>query len=320
MVISCSGPVSSTNGYIPQWSGIGGNLLSTGLSVQTTIRNAGSATDTSLPTEKAVRDSLTNIWSSMPLATTTSIGGIQFTAGGTRFLREDGSWIAVTGGGGTYVHSELTNLDYASSGHTGFAPTSHTHTLVSNTASGLTTGHFLKATGATTFAFAAHGLTYTDVGAAATSHTHGNITNAGAIGSTSGLPVITTTSGVLTTGSFGSSAGTFCQGNDSRLSDARTPVAHALVSSYHTASGLTTGYFLKATGATTFGFTAHGLTYSDVGAAALSHTHAVLTMANFTISQELGVITFKYASTIIGTIDSNGYLRMKNEIEPFASI
>ena len=51
-----------------------------------------------------------------------------------------------------------------------------------------------------------------------TSHSHGNLTNAGAIGSTSGLPVITTTSGVLTTGAFGTTAGTFCQGNDPRLS------------------------------------------------------------------------------------------------------
>jgi hypothetical protein len=58
------------------------------------------------------------------------------------------------------------------------------------------------------------------------SHTHGNITNAGAIGGTSGLPIITTTSGVLTTGSFGATSGTFAQGNDSRLSDARTPLSH----------------------------------------------------------------------------------------------
>ena len=56
-----------------------------------------------------------------------------------------------------------------------------------------------------------------------TSHSHGNITNAGAIGSTANLPIITTTSGVLTTGSFGTTAATFCEGNDSRLSDARTP-------------------------------------------------------------------------------------------------
>jgi len=46
------------------------------------------------------------------------------------------------------------------------------------------------------------------------------------IGSTANLPVITTTGGVLTTGSFGTAINTFCQGNDSRLSDSRTPVAH----------------------------------------------------------------------------------------------
>lgn len=67
------------------------------------------------------------------------------------------------------------------------------------------------------------------------SHTHGNITNVGAIGTTANLPVITTTSGVLTVGSFGDSANTFCQGNDSRLSDARslawyTPVPTAKTS------------------------------------------------------------------------------------------
>lgn len=63
-------------------------------------------------------------------------------------------------------------------------------------------------------------------GKALSSHAHGNITNSGAIGSTSSLPIITGTSGVLQAGSFGSSAGTFCQGNDSRLSDSRTPTAH----------------------------------------------------------------------------------------------
>lgn len=58
------------------------------------------------------------------------------------------------------------------------------------------------------------------------SHAHGNITNDGAIGSTANLPLITTTSGVITVGSFGTTANTFCQGNDSRLSDARTPTSH----------------------------------------------------------------------------------------------
>ena len=41
----------------------------------------------------------------------------------------------------------------------------------------------------------------------------GNITTSGAIGSTGGKPIITTTSGVLTTGSFGTSSGTFAEGN-----------------------------------------------------------------------------------------------------------
>ena len=46
-----------------------------------------------------------------------------------------------------------------------------------------------------------------------TSHTHGSITDAGAIGSTANLPIITTTSGKLTTGSFGKNANTFAEGN-----------------------------------------------------------------------------------------------------------
>lgn len=58
------------------------------------------------------------------------------------------------------------------------------------------------------------------------SHSHGNITNEGRIGTTANLPLITTTGGAVTVGSFGTSANTFCQGNDSRLSDARTPLAH----------------------------------------------------------------------------------------------
>jgi hypothetical protein len=49
------------------------------------------------------------------------------------------------------------------------------------------------------------------------SHTHGNITNAGAIGSTANLPIITGASGVLAAGAFGTTAATFCEGNDARL-------------------------------------------------------------------------------------------------------
>jgi hypothetical protein len=52
---------------------------------------------------------------------------------------------------------------------------------------------------------------------AAASHSHGNLTNAGAIGTTANLPLKTGTNGVVEAGSFGTSAGTFCEGNDSRL-------------------------------------------------------------------------------------------------------
>ena len=63
-------------------------------------------------------------------------------------------------------------------------------------------------------------------GKADISHTHGNITNDGKVGTTANLPLITGTGGAVQAGSFGNAANTFCEGNDSRLSDARTPVAH----------------------------------------------------------------------------------------------
>ena len=75
-----------------------------------------------------------------------------------------------------------------------------------------------------------------------TSHTHGNITNDGKIGSNANKPLITTTNGTVTTGSFGTTANTFCEGNDSRLSDARTPTAHT-----HSASDITSGLATVAT-------------------------------------------------------------------------
>jgi hypothetical protein len=62
---------------------------------------------------------------------------------------------------------------------------------------------------------------------AAASHSHGNLTNAGAIGTTANLPLKTGTNGVVEAGSFGTSAGSFCAGDDARLSDDRDPNAHA---------------------------------------------------------------------------------------------
>ena len=45
------------------------------------------------------------------------------------------------------------------------------------------------------------------------SHTHGNISNDGKVGTTSGKPLITGTGGAVTAGAFGSSSGQFAEGN-----------------------------------------------------------------------------------------------------------
>lgn len=55
---------------------------------------------------------------------------------------------------------------------------------------------------------------------ASSSHAHGNISNEGAIGTAENKPLITGTDGVISAGSFGTSANTFCQGNDSRITNA----------------------------------------------------------------------------------------------------
>jgi hypothetical protein len=94
-------------------------------------------------------------------------------------------------------------------------------------------------------------LAASDIGAAPTSHAS-----------------TATTYGVGTTSNYGhlklgTTAGTACDGADSRLSNARTPTAHDISSSsYHSASGLTVGHVLTALTATTFGFQAPtGITF-----------------------------------------------------------
>ena len=94
----------------------------------------------------------------------------------------------------------------------------------------------------------ANGVISVSTAYAATSHTHGNLTNDGKIGTASGQIVVTGTGGVVTTAATisassvsglptaGTGASNYCAGNDARLSDARTPLSHT-----HSASDLTSG-------------------------------------------------------------------------------
>lgn len=66
----------------------------------------------------------------------------------------------------------------------------------------------------TTYARADH-VHPSDVNKANATHVHGNISNDGKVGTTSGKPLITTTGGLVSAGSFGTTAGTFAEGNHS---------------------------------------------------------------------------------------------------------
>jgi hypothetical protein len=105
-----------------------------------------------------------------------------------------------------------------------YAAATHTHDAASITSGTIAVARIPTGTTSSTVALGNHTHTFgTTAGtfcqgndsrlSTPTSHTHGNITNAGAIGTTSGVPVITGTSGVLQAGSFGTAAGTFAQGN-----------------------------------------------------------------------------------------------------------
>jgi len=129
------------------------------------------------------------------------------------------------------------NLTGTASGN---APTSHTHDdryyteTETNTllAGKQAAGSYAPASGIAPSAITGTAVITTDArlsdARSPLSHSHGNISNTGAIGSTPSLPIITGASGVLQAGSFGTAAGTYCQGNDSRLSDARPPTDNSV--------------------------------------------------------------------------------------------
>jgi hypothetical protein len=68
-------------------------------------------------------------------------------------------------------------------------------------------------------------------------HVHGNITNTGYLGTTATIPLITGTGGIIQAGSFGTTAGTFAQGNDSRINNGQTAYGWG----NHASAGYVTG-------------------------------------------------------------------------------
>jgi hypothetical protein len=112
-------------------------------------------------------------------------------------------------------------------------PTAHTHELSSLSSTGAGADDILVSDGDGTASwrnlstFIGENVGPADIGAAQASHTHGALTNDGKIGATANLPLRTGTNGVIEAGSFGTSAGSFCEGNDARLSDDRDPNLHA---------------------------------------------------------------------------------------------
>ena len=148
-----------------------------------------------------------------PLATLTTSG----TASSSTYLRGDGQWTAVSSGTTYTAGSGITIASGTiSAAVTQVAGRTGSITLTVADIGGLgslatqSSVAYSSLTGTpSTFSPSAHkvthatggsdALTAADIGAAASSHVHGNITSAGAIGSTASQIVVTTTGGVLTT-------------------------------------------------------------------------------------------------------------------------
>ena len=175
---------------------------------------SSTVSDDNIPSEKLVKDTIDGkASSSHPHGNLTNDGKVGSNAN---------YFVYTTTGGAITSKQKIGNITTSGAiGSTANKP------IITTTSGALTTGSF--GTAANTFC-EGNDSRLSD-SRTPTSHTHGDISNDGKIGSTANLPLITTTGGAVTTGSFGTSANTFCQGNDSRLSDARTPTSHNQASS-----------------------------------------------------------------------------------------
>ncbi len=143
----------------------------------------------------------------------------------------------------------------------------HILTGSDHTASGLTVGNVVRASGATTFAWAqlAHG-DLSDIG----TNTHSAIDTH--------IAATTSVHGIVNTSDLVLMSGSITQLTTRNHNDLQTIGAndhhnqiHVLVSSDHTASGLTVGYVVRASGATTFAWAQ--LQHNDLGSLTTGDDH-----------------------------------------------
>lgn len=222
---------------------LGNTTLSAGRNRRITITTFGSLTIT-LPTTSENGDILTLVAGNLAggtvtvqaltiLATMTSGQSYTFISSGS------GAWTLRNVNTHTHAAADITSgtlaiarIPTGTSGTT-VAIGNHTHTPsevglgnVSNTAqvtsvsgtapivsSGGTTPVISVTTGSTANTVCAGDDARLSDARSPLSHTHGNITNGGLVGTTSGLPLKTGTGGIVEAGAFGTSAGQFAEGN-----------------------------------------------------------------------------------------------------------
>ncbi len=137
------------------------------------------------------------------------------------------------------------------------------------------------------------------------SHVHGNISNAGAIGSTADLPIKTGASGVLTAGAWGTTAGTFCRATTRGF---RTRAPQRRKASHATGgSDALTAADIGAVGSASPAFT--GTPTAPTGAVGTDTTQLATTA--FVKAQIANDAILKSGGTMSGslTVNGNNYFR-----------
>ena len=180
---------------------------------KTDISGDYSTDNVSYPTVQAVKSWVTSTLGSYASSThthgnVTNDGKIGSTSGK----------IVTTGTGGALQASDSITKSQISDFPSTMTPSSHTHGSLTNDGKvGSASGKIIT-TGTGGAIQASDSITKSQISdfpssMTPTSHTHGNLTNDGKLGSTANKPVITGTGGAITAGSFGSTSGTFAEGN-----------------------------------------------------------------------------------------------------------